>query len=287
MPPRSTEVPAAPQETPSAPGMALSREMPEDLRAELLRVQAASIHSPIDLVQVKMLSSGACQFEFSDKPGKVFPEFIGVILHAHPSNVLWDKPYGTAPDPNNPLSSLPACSSNDDIYGIPREGFAHEGLAHGEVGDGIKKVACVTCPYNQWGTGHKLVVTPNKSPRGKAVTNQRRIYIMLPDRDAPVVLVVPPTSVPAFDEFSNGLLDQTIPLQVIATKFSQHRAGPAHNPYAIVDFAAARDLDPEEFQAAMARRERYRTTLFPPQPVTATVVEAEVTAAAEDEEIPF
>jgi hypothetical protein len=261
--------------------------MSDEQRAELLRVQASSIHSPIDLTQVKMLSSGACQFELTDKPGKTFQEFEGMILHAHPSNVLWDKPYGTAPDPNNKLSSLPACSSNDDEYGIPREGFAHEGLPAGQVGDGILKVACGTCPYNQWGTGHKLVASPNKSPRGKAVTNQRRIYIRLPDRLAPVVLVAPPTSVPAFDEWANGLLDQLIPYQTKIVKFSQHRAGPAHNPYAVLDFSIVRDAEPEEFQAAMAQRERYRTTLFPPAPVTAQVVEAEPGEAAEDDDIPW
>ena len=283
-----SQTPAAPQDPQNAPGTALAREMPEDLRAELLRVQAASIHSPIELTQVKMLSSGACQFELTDRPGTTFKEFVGMILHAHPSNVLWDKPYGTAPNPNDPLSALPACSSNDDEYGIPREGFAHEGLPAGEVGDGIKRVACATCPYNQWGTGHKLVVTPNKSPRGKAVTNQRRIYIMLPDRDAPVVLIAPPTSVPAFDEFSNAQLDRLVPLQTLIVKFGQHKAGPAHNPYAVLDFEIVREADAAEFQVAMKKRERYRTTLFPPAPVTAQVVEPESPAGDDDdEEIPF
>src|SRR5436190_17157721 len=85
MSPRQSQVPAAPEEVIEVPGMALAREMPADLRTQLLRVQAASIHSPIDLAQLKMLTSGACQFELTDRPGKTFPEIEGVILHAHPS----------------------------------------------------------------------------------------------------------------------------------------------------------------------------------------------------------
>lgn len=282
----STSSPATP---PSPSGTtAIARLMTDEQRAELLRVQQSSIHTPVDLVRMSVLGSGACQFELSDVPGKTFPEVTGIILHAHPSNVLWDKPYGSQPDPTDEKSRLPACSSNDDEWGIPREGFAHAGLPAGEVGDGIRRVACATCPYNHWGTGN--LFSPQRSAKGKAVANQRRIYIMLEGRNSPVVLTVPPSSIGAFDQYSNGLLDKGIPLQAVLTHFSQHRTGRPGNIYAALDFKVAGDLSPELFQEAMKRREQYRTSIFPAQPASAKVDDAEIVGDSSDElddEIPF
>lgn len=278
MPSRRTEQ----QESPAPePGTAVAPQLPDDLRAELLQAQAASIQTPIDLTVLKVLGSGVCLFELSDNPGTTLQAVRGIILHSHASNVLWDKPYGAPVSSTDEKAKLPACSSTDGIYGVPREGFRHAGL-HGDVGDGEKVVECAKCPYNDWGSGAMVIAT--KNPKGKAVTNNRRIYLMLEGRDAPVELTLPPTSITEFDEYSASLLNKGIPLQQVVTEFSQSRKGSGSNTYAVVHARNIGDVDAQTFQIVMEKRRRYAASIFPKRPASAATV---VDEAVEDEEIPF
>lgn len=290
MPARRSEAPSAQvaDSPPQEPGTSLALSLPDDIRADLLRTQAAGIQTPIDLVELKMLAAGACQFELTDEPGRTFPIARGIILHAHPSNVLWHKKYGSLPNPNDEKDKLPRCSSNDGVYGVPLEGFAHAGLPVGVLGDGKRTVECATCPYNQWNSGNLLIA--DKNPKGKAVTNNRKVYIMLEDRDAPVVLTIPPTSIGGFDEYASSLLNKGIPLQAVVTEFSQTRVTGRGAAYAQVHVKAVQDLNSEEFAVVMDKRKRYAASIF--QPTVTLQAEARVTDTtdaelAEDEEIPF
>lgn len=295
MPARRSETPSAPvaDPTPQAPGTALALSLPDDIRAELLRAQAASIQTPIDLVELKMLAAGACQFELTDDPGRTFQVARGIILHAHPSNVLWHKKYGAPLNPNDEKDKLPRCASNDGVYGVPLEGFAHAGLPNGEVGDGRRTVECASCPYNQWNSGNLLIA--DKNPKGKAVTNNRKVYLMVEGRDAPVVFTIPPTSIGAFDEYASGLLNKGIPLQAVVTEFTQTRSTGRGAAYALVFPRVVQDLNSEEFAIVMDKRRRYAASIFQPSVVgdaTATVVDPstesdETDAAQEDDDIPF
>lgn len=279
MPPRRSPEPAQPQAS-SSTAVALA-SMPEDVRRDLLRAQAENIQTPQSLVQMKILPAGAGQFELSDTPGETFPRFKGVVLHAHPSNVLWDRKFGAELPQGDDLAKLPACSSNDGIRGVPREGFAHAGL-NGARGDGVRTVECRTCPYNAWGSGAMLI--PDKNPRGKAVTNNRRVYILLEGRDAPVELVLPPTSLAAFDEYSASLLNQGIPLLAVVTEFSQSRTGQGRITYAVVNVRNDGYLTAEQFAVVRDARQRYLTSIMPQAPITSA--QAQQATAENNDNIP-
>lgn len=286
--PRSRSNDSGTDVVPTQSAGALSFALPEDIRADLLRAQAGSIHTPQALPRVKIMGAGAGLYEFSDTQETV-QAFKGVILNTHPRNVLWDRAFGDRPQTDNPEDSLPACSSTDGRYGTPRVGFRHAGL-QGRVSTGNERVECATCPYNQWGTGNLLIATQN--PRGKAVTNQRSIYILMEDRESPVELVLPPTSMAALDEYLTLLLNRQLPVQAVVTGFGLFRKeGRGGNRYSVATFQQDRPLTEEEFTAAMQRRQGFWSSIAPQ---TVAEVEAMDLADSEyedvtggDDEIPF
>lgn len=268
----------------SSASTSLVTSLPADLRAELLATQAASIQAPIDLVQLKMLGQGVGLFELEDEPGKTFATVRGIILHAHPSNVLWDKKYGAPVDPNDPDAGLPACASNDGIRGTPRKGFHHVGL-NGAVGDGQLTVECASCPYNEWGSG--TMIFADRNPNGKAVTNNRRVYFMLEGRDAPVEFVIPPTSITEFDEYSAGLLNKGIPLQAVVTEFTQTRKTNRGMTFSLVHPTNLGEIDAQTFQIVMDKRRRYANSIFPKQPQSVSTQPQENETDDAETDIPF
>lgn len=271
------------EEQPTALGFAL----PDDIRADLLRAQADSIQTPQTLPRVKIMGAGAGLYEFDDS-GETTQTFRGVILGNHPRHVLWDRAFGSEPDARNP-DGLPACSSLDGRIGTPRPGFAHAAL-QGRAATGAERIDCRQCPYNQWGSGALLIATQN--PRGKAVTNQRSIYIVMEDRESPVELVLPPTSLSAFDEYLTLLLNRHLPVQAVVTEFSQVRQeGRGGNRYAKATFRMVSTLDQETFSTIMDKREQFWSSINPQtQAATAAVEEADaevVTGGDADDELPF
>lgn len=262
--PRNTEV-ARREEENSALGFAL----PDDIRADLLRAQSESIETPQALPRVKIMGAGACLYEFADTSDTT-PTFQGVILSNHSRNVLWDRAYDDRPETDNPEDSLPACSSVDGRIGMPRVGFRHEALG-GRPALGTERIDCRTCPYNQWGTGAKLITTAN--PKGKAVTNQRSVYIMVEDRDSPVELVLPPSSLTPLDEYLTMLMNRHLPVQAVLTEFSQVRKTKGRMTYGVATFRMVSTLDEQTFQAVMAKREQYLNTITPQTPAAAAAIE--------------
>ena len=290
--PRSN-VPAT-QETPST-----SLAIPDDIRADLLRSQAEQITSAQRLPRMKVMPAGAGLFEFTDDATTV-RNFEGVVLNSHPRNVLWDKPYGEGRSDQE--QEGPACVANDGRYGAPRPGFKHLGLpgnrgrtpAEAEVrAMGSERIECATCPYNQWGS-KGLLPELNASPtaKGKAVTNQKAVYILLSDRELPVELVLPPTSLQAFDAYIAGLLNRGIPVQSVVTKFTQVRKEQGGLRWSVVQFEQGDNLDPDTFGQVLQKRERYRSFTTPQDPANMPVEEyanVEIVAGDEvgDDEIPF
>lgn len=265
---------------------------PEEL-ADLLRTQKESITSNIALPQVKMLAAGACQFELSDDEGTTFPVFTGIILHMHSSNVLWDSKMEEQFPPDDPRN-FPACASSDGIVGIPRVGFAHAGLK-GEVGDGVKTVQCKTCPYNQFRSGNMLIAEKNE--KGKAVTNNRRVFIAMEGRSAPVELVLPPTSLRAFDEYCARLTNQNIPVQAVVTEFRQVKEGTGRNQYGVLSVKSLGLVTREQFEAAKQMRTEFWSSITPKSPEelvaemakdpNADIPDAQVSGADDDSDLPF
>ena len=274
MPPRNTSAPAAPAAEPTTTAVAF--QLPDDVRADLLRAQAASITTAQSLPQVKIMAAGVGRFEFTDT-GDTESTFRGIVLGNHPSNVLWDKKFGADVPANDDNAKLPACGSNDGKYGVPRVGFAHEGL-NGGVGDGVLKVECARCPYNQFGSGNKLIA--DKSPKGKAVTNQRKVYVMVEGRELPMELVLPPTSLSSFDEYLASLLNRGMPVQAVVTEFKQRRMEKGTLKWSVAMFAAVETLNQEQFNEVMTRRARYAASINPTAPETAVQASATVISDA-------
>jgi len=266
--------------------------LPDDIRQDLLRAQQESIQTPQQLPQVRAMPAGVGLFEFKDTNTMV-PTFQGVILANHPRNVLWDRKFGDSVPTNDDQATLPACSSVDGRYGTPRQGFKHIMINDGQTpADGSELIACATCKYNKWGSGNLLIASNNA--RGKAVTNQRSVYILVPDgRQAPVELVLSPTSISAFDEYLMTLLNRQIPVQAVLTEFSQEvkqKTG-SQVKWGIVTFKMLRELSNEEFQQVLAKRSQYQGSMSPSSVPVAEVTPLPDTpdeeVLAESDEIPF
>lgn len=275
--------PAAEQPSPSS-----ALTVPADIMRDLLQAQRGMIGERQRLPQVKIMGAGAGLYEFADTNDTV-RTFRGVILGSHMRNVLWDKAYGDeAPRPrggdDEEQKGRPACVSGDGVTGVPREGFAHAALqprdasptATPVVARGTERISCRTCPYNQWGSKRLIpeLMRPGDSGKGKAVTNQRAVYILVEGREAPVMLILPPTSITAFDEYLTTLLNRGIPVQATFTTFTQEIKERGRLKWAQATFAQGDALNQESFSRVLAKRNEYRSHLDGRQE---ELVEAEVT----------
>lgn len=255
--------------------------VPDDIKADLLRAQAASITTNVALPRINIMAGGAGLFE-SSVDGQTFDKFQGIVLNNHPTNLLWDRPYGGQALAEDDPNRFPACSSTDGHYGVPREGFRHAGL-NGGTGDGVATVECRTCPYNQWGTGDMFKPQGNK--KGKAVTNQRKVYILLDGNQVPFELTLPPTSLSAFDEYLTSLLNRNLPVQAVFTEFKQEKKMKGTMKYAEARFSMVGTLTQEQFSGVMAKMQQYNTAINPP-PKTGTGTEASEVEDTTFEEFP-
>lgn len=242
---------------PAERGTALT--IPDDIREDLLRSQIDQIDTQLRLPRVKIMAAGACLYEFSDTLDTV-REFRGVVLNSHPRNVLWDRPYGEGGD--NDEDRAPACMSDDGRHGTPRPGFAHVALG-GPEALGNELIECRSCPYNQWRSKELI----GQAGKGKACTNQKAVYVAVEDREQPVELILPPTSLPIFDEYLASLAGRGIPVQAIVTIFRQERRERGSMRWAVASFTEGEPLDAESFEAVLDKRVRYRAAITPPDPM--------------------
>lgn len=257
--------------------------LPEHIRRDLLRGMAESIDTPQKLAKIGVMpaAAGLYRIQGADETTddlKV-PTFKGVVLHSHSRNVLWDREYGD----NTPVADeerLPACSSPNSKVGIPRKGFAHAALDGAEA-TGDERIECASCPYNQWGSGDMLIATKNH--KGKAVTNQKAIYIMLPGRKAPMVLTISGYSIAAWDEYMMGLMNQDIPVQSVVTEFAQKIQNRKGKDVALIVLRRAGVLPAETFQGALRKREEFRASIFPAEVLMEAKVDDGADAPSDDE----
>lgn len=270
-------------------------EMPDDVRADLLRAQTSEITTFQRLPRVKVMPAGAGLFEFTDTNDTV-REFKAIILNSHSRNILWDRAVGevgasaTASDSND-RDNGPACSSNDGKWGTPRTGFTHLGLGRGRVATGTERIECATCPYNQWNS-IGLVRPDRAHQKGKAVTNQRSLYLLLEDREAPMELILTPTSLQKYDAYLMALANQQVPVQAVLTHFKQEiKNGTGGIRWGQVVFENAGILDGPTFALAMAKRQQYRNAIMPAEVVASGTFESQqqeiVGQGIDEDEAPF
>jgi hypothetical protein len=224
----------------------------------------------------RVMQGGVGLFEFKDT-NDTPRTFTGIILGAHDQNVLWER------DVNTPAATdeekRPACSSNNGVVGIPRKGFRHEALG-GAPAEGTEQIACISCPYNKFGSGDKLITTKNK--KGKAVTNQKMVYVLIEGRASPLELVLNAMSIKSYDEYAAKLGNQGIPTQAIVTTFSQKVVQKTPTlKFGVVEMRNTGTLDMPTFEKAVAIRKRFITNI---QPAIETLVEADAAMAAETAE---
>jgi hypothetical protein len=307
MPPRRAGADDAPAAAEPAGTSVSTYVMPDDIRRDLLNAQKGMIGEKQRLPQVKIMPAGAGLYEFTDT-SETTREFIGVILGSHSRNVLWDKPFGSAPT-NSDEPPLPACSSNDGQFGVPRQGFAHaalqrRGQAAPVQATGTERINCRTCPYNQWGS-KKLIpalLRAGEDPekvKGKATVNQRAVYLLVAGRETPVELVLPPTSLNPYDEYLASMLNQGVPVQGILTRIAQEVQTRGQTRWGVATFSAGEALDAAAFDRVMSARGQWRNEIdgiveelveAEPEMVDARAeAEAAAAAAAEsgEEPLPF
>jgi hypothetical protein len=254
--------------------------IPDDIRQDLLRQQQQSIETPQQLPRIEVMPAGVGLFEFKDDNSTV-REFEAVILNNHPTNTLWDKKYGSVGADAQDEDKQPACASPDGRYGLVRRGFAHAGLPAGMVGNGAMMVECGTCPYNKFGSGALLIA--DRNPKGKACTNYRSVYVMLPDHDSPLELRLPPTSIGNFDAYLTMLMNTGTPVQAVLTKIVCTVVQKTVR-YSTVTFTKERALTPQDFQQVLDKRSRYWSAITPMAIQTTQVAPA---APENDDDMPF
>lgn len=125
--------------------------------------------------RIKIPGGGSTVFEVpSDDPQKPnnVPAIEGIILYNHNTNAYWEE--GSEYD----MNTSPVCTSVD-----------------GKTGYGDPGGACAECPFNQYGTD-------TNGGKGKACKNMRSLYILQNNAPLPINLLLPPTSLKAFNDFT-------------------------------------------------------------------------------------
>jgi hypothetical protein len=159
---------------------------------------------------------------FVDPLGNGMDELRGVVVHKQKIRGMWNK------------DDVLVCSSLDCITGTVRD---EEGkpIVTGTDAQGnpiYKKRACSSCPYNEWGSA---VDEAGNRRKGKACKEQRRIFMMVPGYQLPIVLTLPPTSISVWDDYCSALATagkSELKRQVILTL---SKAGSGKEVYAVLN----------------------------------------------------
>jgi hypothetical protein len=251
----------------------------DDVRKALLQEQSEQL-TYVEIPRVAVMAAGAGLYEFQDTQ-RTEREFDAVVLSSHGRNTMWDRAYGDDVPEGTPTG--PACSSGDGHIGRPRPGFTHRGIG-GAESDGTESISCEGCPYNEWGSATLL----GKQGRGKACTNQRSVYLVIEGAELPYELILSPTSLRAFDQYSATLINQGFPLPAVVTHLSQKIVEKGTMKWAQAVFTMGDQLDDEQFGVVREKMQKYASATAP----RAIVPEAEWEnedgeGSSDDEETPF
>lgn len=192
-----------------------TQEMKEAIAEEL-----DGINLRFDMI--KTPTAGGLAFEIpGDDPDNpdIAKDITGIIIHHHRVNAYWE---GDFDGSNN----QPLCSSRDGKVGVEYEtGCTRE---------------CATCEWNQFGS--------DRNGRGKACKNMEHLYFLRSGNPLPIVLVVPPSSLKAWQEYlSKGVVLRGKKLAEILTRVTlkkdQNNDGIAYSKYV---FTKVDVLSPDE-----------------------------------------
>ena len=129
---------------------------------------------------------------FVDPLGNSIDELRGVVVHKQQIRGLWNK------------DDVLICSSLDCITGDERDDEGKPIITGTDAGGNpiFKKRPCSSCPQNEWGSA---IDDAGNRRKGKACKEQRRIFMMVPGYQLPIVVTLPPTSIGVWDDYCSAL----------------------------------------------------------------------------------
>ncbi len=155
---------------------------------------------PHKLDRINVPAGGGLSWEIPNAGDSISTrELTGIILHRQLTRLYFPNPYGGG------KKEAPTCKSEDGIIGV--------GTPGGTCGD---------CPLGQF--------TGDKRP---ACQEKELVYLLLPERLLPAVLVLPATSLKGIRDYSMSLLQVAKPLYGVETKFTLTRREVGGNKFSV------------------------------------------------------
>lgn len=138
--------------------------------------------------------------------------------------------------------SAPDCSSDDGVKGVGAYGVDSESNPTGE---------CGKCPMNEWGSGSE--------GRGRACSESRQIFMLLPGRALPVVVSLPVTSIAPFRKYMLRLAGEGIPYYGTVTRLGLRKVESGSGiKYSVVEPKKGESLNQDERASAKSYGETLR-----------------------------
>lgn len=152
--------------------------------------------------RIKFPSGGLLAFEVPGDDGSpdVAKELVGVIVDHISSNSFWKESYDGS-------TNAPDCNSVDGKVGISPIGARVEWAG--------KTQNCMSCPFNQWGSGLN---------GGKACKNMRKIFLVREGEILPLEITIPPSSVNAWINYTVQLTSKVKPIDGVVTRIKLKKA---------------------------------------------------------------
>lgn len=155
-------------------------------------------------------------------------ELRGVILDTKSRRAYWKSAYGST------AGSAPDCQSNDCT-----------------TGTGTPGGACISCPWNQFGTAGM--------GNGKACREKRVLFFLPEGAYVPSVIELPPSSIKPWQDFKLALMARGSNPSRVITSISLEKVSKGGKTYVSVSFKPAGKLGEADMQAITA----YRAALKP------------------------
>lgn len=194
---------------------------------EALNGECAGLNFRLD--RVKVPAGGATAFELpneddeDDDDTEMVKDIQAVIITHHPAYSYYATKYTGGKNP-------PDCASFDGVHGTGNPGGN-----------------CMTCPFNQWGSGEG---------QSKACKNRRMLYILKEGEIFPMVINLTPSSLVTFTKFLQRQLSKGRHLNQIVTRISLKKESSNDGiAYSQVNFKFIRMLTPAEQQTVKQMNE--------------------------------
>lgn len=184
-----------------------------------------------DLDRITIPAGGGIAWEIPTLEGPESEKFIeGVIVAWRTNRAYWAESLEDGGSGGNP----PDCSSDNG-----KTGFG----AFGPDSDANPAGTCSTCPKNEWGTG--------REGRGKACSEARVLFMLLPGRVLPVTVSLPVTSIPPIRKYMLRLAGEGIPYYGVVTRLGLRKVESGSSiKYSVVEPSKMDTLDPVARAAA-------------------------------------